>query len=153
MGRRRDARVLAVQFLYQQDIYKNPEATHAGDLQRFWHTTETDEATRGLAQPLIEGVLEKREELDGIIKSHSQNWDLNRMAPIDRNILRLALYEMHHRDDVPPVVAINEGIEIAKKLSTEESGRFVNGLLDKAKADLKRPVREAKGKTAPDAGA
>lgn len=144
MGKRRDARVLAVQFLYQQDILNKPSSAAAEDLPLFWRATETDAATRDLARPLIEGVLEKVAQLDGIIQSHSQNWDLGRMAPIDRNILRLSLYEMHFRDDVPPVVAINEGIEIAKKLSTEESGRFVNGLLDKAKADLKRPLREAK---------
>jgi len=151
MGKRRDARVLAVQFLYQQDILNRTAESAAEDLRLFWRATETDEATCGLAQPLIEGVLAKRSELDGIIKEHSQNWDLNRMAPIDRNILRLALYELHFRDDVPPVVAINEGIEIAKKLSTEESGRFVNGLLDKAKAGLNRPLREASKRPRPEA--
>ena len=89
----------------------------------------------------IRGVLEKLNELDGIIEEQTRNWDIERIARVDRNILRLAIYEMLHRDDIPPVVSINEAIDIAKKFSTENSGRFVNGILDKVKGKLMRPAR------------
>ena len=81
------------------------------------------------------------DDLDTLMISHADNWDLNRMAVVDRNILRLAAYEMLHREDIPPVVSINEAVDIAKKFSTEESGRFVNGILDKICSELSRPTR------------
>jgi len=76
------------------------------------------------------------------LKKLVTNWDPERMAPVDRAILRLALWEMKFADDVPPISALNEAIEVAKALSTEESGRFVNGVLDRARATLGRPERE-----------
>ena len=101
-----------------------------------------DEATvRLFAEPLIRGTIELREELDERIKKYAKNWDLKRMAVVDRNVLRLAIYEMFHRDDIPPIVSINEAVDIAKKFSTDDSGRFVNGILDKVKNDLMRPAR------------
>jgi len=99
---------------------------------------------RAFADPLICGTLEHRNDLDDIIKKHAKNWDLHRMAAVDRNILRLALYEMHYRDDIPPVVSINEAVDIAKKFSTQDSGKFVNGILDKVKGELMRPARGVK---------
>ena len=93
---------------------------------------------------MIRGTLEHRGQLDAEIKKYALNWDLHRMAVVDRNILRLAIYEMLHRDDIPPVVSINEAVDIAKKFSTEESGKFVNGLLDRIKRDLMRPARVVK---------
>ena len=101
-------------------------------------------ATRLFADKLIRGVLEHRPELDARIKQHAENWDLHRMAVVDRNILRLAIYEMLHRDDIPPVVSINEAVDIAKKFSTQDSGKFVNGILDKIKGELMRPARIVK---------
>ena len=74
-------------------------------------------------------------------RNRHANWDIARIAKVDRNILRLAIYEMLHREDIPPVVSINEAIDIAKKFSTENSGRFVNGILDKVKGKLMRPAR------------
>jgi N utilization substance protein B len=139
MGKRRDARLLAVQFLYQTEVGAKQELEST--LLNFWDTTEAEAALRKLAEPAIRGVLANYESLNEQIKKHSQNWDLNRMAPVDRNILRLALYEMLHCPDIPPVVSINEAIDIAKQLSTEESGRFVNGILDQAIKTLGRPVR------------
>jgi transcription antitermination protein NusB len=101
-----------------------------------------DEATvRLFAEPLIRGTIELREELDERIKKYAKNWDLKRMAVVDRNVLRLAIYEMFHRDDIPPIVSINEAVDIAKKFSTDDSGRFVNGILDKVKNDLMRSAR------------
>jgi N utilization substance protein B len=122
MGLRRDAREAAVQFLYQLD-------THQPDF----------------ANDLLRGTLEKKAEIDAKITSLADNWDFARLAVVDRNILRLALYEMLFRPEIPPVVSINEAIEIAKKFSTAESGKFVNGLLDRVKKDLLRPARQAAG--------
>jgi N utilization substance protein B len=73
-----------------------------------------------------------------------KNWELRRIAAVDRNVLRLAIFEMQHRDDIPPVVSINEAVDIAKRFSTEESGKFVNGILDKIKGELLRPARIVK---------
>jgi len=105
----------------------------------------TDEAAMRLfAEPLIRGALEHREETDAVIKKHAINWELHRIAAVDRNILRLAIYEMLHRDDIPPIVSINEAVDIAKKFSTQDSGKFVNGILDKVKSELMRPARGIK---------
>ena len=86
-------------------------------------------------------MLDQMEELDNIISKEVKNWDINRIAKVDRSILRLAIYEMFYREDIPPVVTINEAIDIAKKFSTEKSGSFVNGILDKVKTKLMRPSR------------
>lgn len=103
--------------------------------------TAEDAATREFADPLIRGTLEHRDEADAIIKKLAKNWELHRIAAVDRNILRLAIYEMLHREDIPPVVSINEAVDIAKKFSTQDSGKFVNGILDKVKGGLMRPSR------------
>ena len=85
-----------------------------------------------------------RATIDEHIMKHVKNWELHRIAAVDRNILRLAIYEMLHREDIPPVVSINEAVDIAKKFSTEDSGKFVNGILDKIRAELPRPARNVK---------
>lgn len=140
-GKRRLGRELAVQCLYQVDVTgdASPEAVAA-----FWETqTDVPAATQRFAEELIQGVLEHRRELDEKISRYAEHWDLDRIAIVDRNILRLAIYEMMFRNDIPPVVSINEAIEIAKKFSTRESGAFVNGILDRIKFDLPRPARTA----------
>jgi N utilization substance protein B len=167
MGKRREARERAIQFLFQHEI--NPPENLEEALNHFWDSqrasaiaeerggaatwgqpTElpppsSDEATvRIFADPLIRGVLERRDDLDATIKKYALNWDLHRMAAVDRNILRLAVFEMFHRDDIPPVVSINEAVDIAKRFSTQDSGKFVNGILDRVKGDLMRPARDAK---------
>ncbi len=166
MGKRREARERAVQFLFQNDI--NPPQDLDGALEHFWETqrgaaiaedkgaatwgqpvelppvTADEAAVRLFAEPLIRGALEHRQEADEIISRHARNWELHRIAAVDRNILRLAIYEMMHRDDIPPVVSINEAVDIAKKFSTQDSGKFVNGILDKVKGELMRPAREVK---------
>ena len=88
--------------------------------------------------------LEHRQEADPHIMKHAKNWDLHRIAAVDRNVLRLAIFEMLHREDIPPVVSINEAVDIAKKFSTQDSGKFVNGILDKVKGELLRPARDVK---------
>jgi N utilization substance protein B len=167
MGTRREARERAVQFLFQCDV--NPPADWEQALNLFWDSqraaalaeekgkatwgakvelppaTAEETATRKFAEPLIRGAWAHRAELDACIQKHAKNWDLHRMAVVDRNVLRLAIYEMLHRDDIPPVVSINEAVDIAKKYSTEDSGRFVNGILDKIRGELLRPARSVKG--------
>ncbi len=166
MGQRREARERAVQFLFQYDI--NPTENLEAALSQFWTSqrsaslaedkaaatwgqkvelpppTVEESALQLFAEPLIRGTLEHRATLDELIKKHAQNWDLHRMAVVDRNVLRLAIYEMLYRDDIPPVVSINEAVDIAKKFSTQDSGKFVNGLLDKVKSELMRPARIVK---------
>jgi len=166
MGRRREARERAVQFLFQFDL--NPPANLDEALNQFWESqlgpaiaeekgpaawgektkapppTADEAAVRVFADRLIRGVLERRDDLDKCIKEHAQNWELHRMAAVDRNILRLAVYEMLHREDIPPVVSINEAVDIAKRFSTQDSGKFVNGLLDKIKGEILRPARIVK---------
>jgi N utilization substance protein B len=166
MGKRREARERAVQFLFQHDL--NPPEDLAAALEQFWETqraaaiaeekgaanwgqppelpppTTEEAAVRLFADPLIQGTLEHRDEADAIIRKHARNWELHRIAAVDRNILRLAIFEMLHRDDIPPVVSINEAVDIAKKFSTQDSGKFVNGILDKVKGELLRPARVVK---------
>ena len=103
--------------------------------------TADEAAIRAFAEQLIRGTLGHREEIDREIERVSQNWKLHRLAAVDRNVMRLAIYEMKHRPDIPPVVSINEAVDLARKYSTGESGRFVNGLLDRIRTELPRPAR------------
>ena len=99
---------------------------------------------RLFADPLIRGTLEHRDAIDEHIKKHAKNWEFHRIAAVDRNIMRLAIYEMLFREDIPPIVSINEAVDIAKKFSTQDSGKFVNGILDKVRSELMRPARIVK---------
>jgi N utilization substance protein B len=110
-------------------------------LEEFWKMREAAAKTREFAAELVRGVMVHREGIDERISKVAANYELHRISPVDRNILRLAIYEMIHLSDVPPVVCINEAIEIAKKYGSEESGRFVNGLLDRLKDEAARPLR------------
>lgn len=94
------------------------------------------------AEKLVHGILDHQVEIDKQLSDHLENFTLPRVSTIDRNVLRLAVYEMFHCDDVPPIVAINEAIELAKRFGTEESGRFVNGVLDRLKDQLTRSLRD-----------
>ncbi len=136
---RRNARERAVQFLFQMDF--NPDDLDSG-LSGFWKEKKTNAKARQFAEELIRGVLEHLESIDSKIQGYADHWDVKRMGALDRNVIRLALYEMLFRPDIPPVVSINEAVDIAKRFSSNESGRFVNGILDRAKEDLRRPARE-----------
>jgi N utilization substance protein B len=140
MGKRREGREAAVQYLFFRDLNSGPNAA-GGDA--FWNLRPATRGVRDFAQPLIDGVILHQSAIDARIEAATENYQLHRISAVDRNILRLALYEMFHRDDIPPIVSINEAIEIAKKFGTEESGRFVNGILDRVKLDLTRPLRSA----------
>lgn len=142
MGVRREGREAAVQFLYQRDL--NPGSGEEA-LRSFYEFRGISPAARKFATAIVDGVMGKAQEIDQVIEQHAENYDISRISAVDRNVLRIAIYEMLHCPDIPPVVSINEGIEIAKKYSTEESGRFVNGILDRVRKNLPRPPRESAG--------
>lgn len=129
MGRRRKAREVALQFLYQLDLHgeDDPEA-HAAD---FWSRHPVDPEIRRFADRLVRGAKQNQTKVDELITQYAEHWELDRMAVVDRNILRLAVYELLGESDVPAKVAINEAIELAKKFGTQESSRFINGVLDR----------------------
>ena len=129
-----------MQFLVFCDLNHGAGTAAAAE---FWDLRPASKPIRDFALPLVEGVLAHRVETDERITRYTENYELGRLAVVDRNILRLAIYEMLHRPDIPPVVSINEAIEIAKRFGSEESSRFVNGILDRVKLDLKRPLRTA----------
>lgn len=127
MGSRRKARECALQLLYQIDV---GGSRVADALETYWMAQDADEDIRQFASQLVEGVVRNLAEIDNIISSYSTNWKVSRMASIDKNILRLAVYELMRCPDIPVKVTINEAVEIAKGFGTEESGAFVNGILD-----------------------
>ena len=139
-GKRREGRILAAQFLYMREVGVEGVSLDQA-LKDLWEQTEAEKLAQEFAEKRIRSVIEKQSEVDAELKKLVTNWDPERMAPVDRAILRLALWEMKFADDVPPISALNEAIEVAKALSTEESGRFVNGVLDKARANLGRSER------------
>lgn len=143
MGARSVGRERALQALFQlEDGAQSPEEALA---RAFDSATDDgvaaplDPASRTFAQALVEGTCTHRASLDEAIERYSHNWRIDRMSRIDRNILRLGAYELCHCPDVPPNVALNEAIELAKRFGTEESSAFVNGVLDRLKASLAAP--------------
>ena len=141
---RRQARELAMQYLYQQDLAGGEDGRPI--LQALASLPEVGDESlraRSFAAELAKGVLSRKEILDKKIHQYAQNWSLARIAAVDRAILRLAIYELLFREDIPPVVSINEAIDLAKNYSTSDSGRFVNGILDRVKLELTRPLRTA----------
>lgn len=137
MGVRHEAREAAVQYLYLRDL--NGDC----DLLSFYKLRGLSPSARRFCDVLVRGVLEHQQPIDDLLRGTAQNYELPRISAVDRNVLRVAIYEMLHRPEIPPVVSINEAIEIAKKFSTEESGRFVNGVLDQIRGGLNRPARTA----------
>src|SRR5947209_446492 len=138
MGKRREGREAAVQFLFQRDL-NSGEARES--LDDFWRLRPATQKTREFANALIHGVITHQPAIDERIKNFTANYEMHRIAAVDRNILRVAIYEMIFTEDVPPVVSINEAIEIAKRFGTEDSGRFVNGILDRVKGEVRRSLR------------
>ena len=130
MGVRRDGRETAVQFLFSKDITKE---SNLEDLDNFFSLSTARSGAKKFAKELLQGILDQKENIDQIIAANVDNFEINRLSAVDRNVLRLAIYEMRYRSDVPTAVCINEAIEISKRFGTEDSGRFVNGVLDKIK--------------------
>ncbi len=127
MGTRRQSRELALQLLYQCEHSSVDLVTMQQDFES-WQ--KADEGVRDFADELLRGTLENRDEIDGYLEKQTAHWKLGRLAVVDRNILRLAMFELLFSRDTPPAVVIDEAIEIAKKFGAEESAGFVNGVLD-----------------------
>jgi len=135
IGKRRQARENVLKILYQVEILGDDLDSV---LDRYWDASPTfDDTIKKFANELVKGIAEKKDELDEVIKNKLKNWNFERVAIIDRNILRMGVYEIMFREDIPDSVSINEAIEIAKKYGDQESSRFINGILDKvAKSKL-----------------
>jgi N utilization substance protein B len=133
------ARELALQFLYQLDL-QGPECRP--ELPAFLAEALGDKAgaeeATSYATRVVDGVLRHREEIDARLREAARNWELERMAVVDRNVLRIGCYELLHEPEIPIKVAINEAIELGKRYSTEASGAFVNGILDRIRKDIGR---------------
>ncbi|MDD4349055.1 MAG: transcription antitermination factor NusB [Opitutales bacterium] len=153
---RSDNRRVAMQFLYAWDINR-PEILEDGILS-FWEQQERESAERseegdkpfnrqnyGFADQIIRGVVEHIDEIDEDIAKLAKNWTFKRIAKVDLAILRMALYELKYCDDIPPIVTINEAVELGKLFSQDDSKRFINGVLDRFKEGLHRPFRQAAG--------
>ncbi len=143
-AQRRAGRVAALQFIFAWSM--NKPANLADDLAVFFANLEAVDAKPrefyAFGEELIHGVIEKCDEIDGRIRGLAQNWDFERIAKIDLAILRLAIFEMVFRTDIPPVVSINEAIDLSKQFSNADAKRFINGILDKLKDQLGRDARK-----------
>ncbi len=149
MRKRTLGRECALQILYQHEM--NPEPLEEV-MVSFWdQNSELGEEIRLFAESLVKGTEEHREEIDRVIRRATENWELSRMAVIDRNILRFATYELLFVKEIPPKVTINEAVNLAKKFSQEESGKFVNGVLDKISHTESSPNNTVSGDDLPRA--
>ena len=128
MGKRTQSREIALQVLYQIDM---SEGTAEGAFDLFWEHFTPPDNLKEFSQKIVNGVSQHGEEIDVIIEHYSEHWRLKRMTTVDRNILRLAIFELMFCDDIPPKVVLNEAVELGKKFGSDKSGSFVNGILDK----------------------
>ena len=133
MASRRKSRELALQMLFQWEVGKHPPANV---LLTFLDPEKKDAPAESFARRLFEGAVGEVLTLDAMLREHSKNWRLERMAAVDRNVLRLALFELLHHPETPPAVVINEALEIARRFSGEDSAEFVNGVLDAVRKAL-----------------
>ena len=133
MGKRRKSRELALQALYQLDVTKQDPSQVLAQFQQHFvpHEVKDEFLVR-----LVLGVLDHSQEIDRLIERFSENWRLDRMSIIDRNILRMATFELIYCEDIPPKVALNEAIDLGKKYGSEDSGSFINGILDRIQKEL-----------------
>jgi len=132
--KRRRAREYALQILFQIDFKR--KQINRGDLEAFWSDKKETEDVKRFTEDLVRGTVEKLGEIDSVIEKVAENWVLSRMAAVDRNIMRFAVYELLYMEDIPSAVTINEAIEIAKKYSTLEAAPFINGILDRVAKEL-----------------
>jgi N utilization substance protein B len=138
VGVRRRAREIALQVLYQKEL-NCVEVEEA--LNLFRNNFEVLKGAMDFSERLVKGVEEHREDLDRVIEYYSSNWKVDRMTHVDRTVLRIATYELLYCDDIPPRVAINEAIDIGKKYGSEDSGAFINGILDKVRSEERRQAQ------------
>jgi N utilization substance protein B len=147
MRKRTKAREYALQLLYQMDV---THAESAPAIQEFWAHHPASGDVKQFATRLVQGAIEHRDDIDRLIASYASNWDIARMAVVDRNILRLGAYELLYLEEVPPKVCLNEAVELAKRFGDEESSKFVNGILDAIhKAHVHRAVPDHQTTTSP----
>ena len=137
---RRECRAAAFQYLYAWSV--NQPASMTEDLRLFFEHLEKPRDHYAFAEELIHGAIEHIAEIDGHIKALAHNWEFDRVAKIDLAILRLAMFEMLYRKDIPPVVSINEAIDLSKQYSSADAKRFINGILDRMKDKLGRDARK-----------
>jgi N utilization substance protein B len=142
MGSRHKARERALQILFQYDIHGRPGMW----LDVFWEKNEATDEVKAFAERLVDGVMEKKKELDALIGKYAINWKISRMPIVDRNILRAGVYELMWMDDVPGKVTVNEAIELAKSFGDDDASKFVNGILDQVLTT--EPSLEAKRRDA-----
>ncbi|MEM7792104.1 MAG: transcription antitermination factor NusB [Verrucomicrobiota bacterium] len=140
-SQRRENRMAAIQFLYQWEMNK-PEVLADG-IAQFFGNQDEDRDYYAFGEELALGAIEKISEVDKEILEHTKNWSFDRIAKVDLSILRLAIYELLFRTDIPPIVSINEAIDLGKVFSTPDSKRFINGILDQMKNKIDRPLRKA----------
>ncbi|HWA85943.1 MAG TPA: transcription antitermination factor NusB [Opitutus sp.] len=140
-AQRRAGRVAALQYLFAWSL--NPPQNLAEDLRVFFENLEGPREHYAFGEELIHGAIEHSAEIDARIRSLAQNWEFDRIAKIDLAILRLAMFEMIYRKDIPPVVSINEAIDLSKEFSNADAKRFINGILDRLKDQLGRDARKA----------
>ncbi len=138
---RRANRIAAMQFLYQLEM--NPPEIMAYAMAEFFENQEKPRAYYQFAEELVNTFLENREDVDVTVRKYVQNWSFERIAKVDLAILRLAITELFFRKDIPPIVSINEAIDLSKDFSDADSKRFINGVLDRIKVTLNRPLRDA----------
>jgi N utilization substance protein B len=139
MASRRKSREYAMQMLYQWELGKHTPAQVSAT---FFLEKKVEPEVEGFARELFEGAVASREELDRLVRERAENWRLERLAAVDRNILRVALYELLRHPETPPVAVINEALEIARRFSGEDSVEFVNGVLDGIRKNLPgRPIK------------
>ena len=141
MALRTKAREFALQMLFQWEMNaQKPSRIEAG----FWTYAKAEKKTRDFANQLFEGAVGRVKEMDRLLERHATNWRLDRMPAIDRNILRLAAFELRGGADTPPKVVINEAVNLAKKFSSEEAGAFINGVLDALNKELEKKAEKGK---------
>ncbi len=141
MGKRRKAREGTLQILFQLEFDDTlPEKV----IETFWKNKKATKEIKEHSRWLVEGIMSNRENIDLLIQSVSKNWRLSRMAIVDRNVLRLAVFELLNEESLAPAIVINEAIEIAKKYSSEEGANFVNGILDAARKEIQRMKKSPK---------
>lgn len=140
-SKRHNNRIAAMQFLYMCEA-NEPESLPSA-MRLFFSNQDEERDYYGFAEELAQGAWENREAVDATITKYAQNWSFARIAKVDLAILRLALYELLFRRDIPPIVSINEAIDLSKDFSGPDSKRFINGILDHAKGQLDRPLRTA----------
>ncbi len=131
----------AVQFLYQWEANKPGELLDS--VSTFFSNQEENRDYYSFGESLVLGAIENISEIDEAISKQAKNWKFDRIAKVDLAVLRLALYELLFRDDIPPIVSINEAIDLGKTFSNLESKRFINGILDEVKKSIQRPLRKA----------